>query len=160
MELTDKQIEFMKRMELEVIPHKRNIDYDTLISVGSLVGIFINTACRSCAQKSGMDLMNLYGSLTPKYQEWCKKQIPVDIYTKYEEDITNGESIDYPEQIIGKIVEIQTEETLKDIVVADELPILNEFEEVGKTEEYHKLDVERTEEISKSIRKQIKKGKK
>jgi hypothetical protein len=143
MELTDKQIEFMKRMEKEILPNRRNIGYDQLISVGSLVGISINTCCRNRVQKSGTDLLNLYGSLRPTYDKWLVEQSKKeDIYTDFE---------------VGLIVEKITEETIKDIVVSDDLPILNDFKEVGKTEEYHKLDVERTEEVSKIIKKQLKK---
>jgi hypothetical protein len=143
MELTDKQIEFMKRMEKEILPNRRNIGYDQLISVGSLIGISINTSCRSCAQKSGADLLNLYGSLRPTYDKWLVEQSKKeDIYTDFEVDL---------------IVEKITEETIKDIVVSDDLPVLNDFKEVGKTETYHKLDVQRTDEVSKKVKKQLKK---
>jgi hypothetical protein len=54
-------------------------------------------------------------------------------------------------------VEKITEETIKDIVVSDDLPVLNDFKEVGKTETYHKLDVQRTDEVSKKVKKQLKK---
>jgi len=87
MGLTDKQIEFMKYMESTVLPNRRNVDYNVLIKAGSYVGISINTSCRTCAHKSGTDLLNMYGSLKPAWLEWQTAQKKEEtITTQYESE--------------------------------------------------------------------------
>lgn len=82
MKLTDKQIEFMKFMESDVLPNRRKIGYDTLIHAGNMVGIPINTGCRSCASKGGMDLINLYGQLKPEYLKYLE-DLKVETFTAF-----------------------------------------------------------------------------
>jgi hypothetical protein len=105
MELNDKQIEFMKYMETTVLPNRNKIGYETLQYAGNLVGISINTGCRSCAQKSGMDLVNLYGQLKPAwitYHEQLKLKETIQ-YTNYIEPDTTELPVkaDVIEPIIG-----------------------------------------------------------
>lgn len=110
MGLSDKQIEFMKYMESTVLPNRRNVDYNVLIKAGSYVGISINTSCRSCAHKSGTDLLNMYGSLKPSWLEWQTAQKKEEtITTQYENELK-----EFNEAQEAKIEEAKTDLKLED----------------------------------------------
>lgn len=81
-ELSNNEIEFMKQMDELILPNRKNVDMTTLKNVGSLVGIMVNTTCRTCATKGGVDMLNLYGQLKSIWDEYNKT-----IYTKFEEII-------------------------------------------------------------------------
>ena len=108
MGLSDKQIEFMKYMESTVLPNRRNVSYDVLGKAGSYVGIAINTSCRSCAQKSGTDLLNMYGSLKPTWLAWQDEQKKKDemITTQYENELKKKELEEF-----NKIQEVKEAKT-------------------------------------------------
>lgn len=74
MEITQKQIEFIIYFQNSILPNRNNVSFDALQYAGSLVGVPVNTSCRTCAQKSGVDLLNLYTSLLPVYTDFLKKK--------------------------------------------------------------------------------------
>jgi hypothetical protein len=74
------EIEFMLYMEQHILPHRRTVDYDVLITAGNFVGIHINTSCRSCASKSGIVLINKYGQLKKSYEDWKEMKSKDVIY--------------------------------------------------------------------------------
>jgi hypothetical protein len=116
--MTDKLLEFMEYMEKEILPRQKNLPMDMLQHAGNLIGVSINIGCRSCAEKGGEDILRKYEDLLPEYA------------------IHLAQSIRYVEEVIH-------EDLIKEIVQTDELPVLNDFRDVNKTETYHRLDNER-----------------
>ena len=106
MELTQNQITFMKRMEEEILPNRKNIDIPLMVSVASLVGIKVNTSCRTCAAAGGADMLNLYGQLKPEYDKWVKNQVPIT--TQFE-----AAQEDIKEEIVEPVV-IKKKKVIKD----------------------------------------------
>ena len=74
-------------MEKSIIPNRRNVSYDALITAGNMVGIPINTSCRNCAGKSGTDLLNKYGQLKHAWGEYKKTSVKEVVTTAYEDEI-------------------------------------------------------------------------
>jgi hypothetical protein len=72
-DLTPNEIQFMEFMISTVIPNRKDIDISTLKMAGDLIGTPINTSCRTCAQKGGVDLLNIFNGLKPKYDLYVKK---------------------------------------------------------------------------------------
>ena len=94
-ELEPNEIIFMSRMEKEILPDRKHINSATLKEVGALVGISINTSCRSCIPAGGADMLNLYGQLKVQYGEYMKELKDKEpIYTKYEESEIQEEPIE------------------------------------------------------------------
>lgn len=104
-ELTENEIKFVEEMEQYVLPHRNSVasipgGITKLISVGKLVNIMITPGCCPGRAPNGtQDLLNLYGQLKPKYDEYIKNK-PV-VYTKYEavikdEEEKDGFTIDEP----------------------------------------------------------------
>jgi len=106
MSMNEKEIEFMKFMEEQILPNRRSVSYDVLKHAGNLVGIFVNTSCRSCAQKSGMDLLNKYGQMKQAWIDY-NKELLLKEQTKIEEVFTQytNEVIKEEEKVIEKVIE-------------------------------------------------------
>jgi hypothetical protein len=103
-QLSDKQIEFIEFMEKAILPNRREVGYETLQHAGNLVGISINTSCRTCAAKSGTDLLNLYGRLHPSYLEYLESkkvvETPVVEQKKTVEDVVVEDEIQEYKEIV------------------------------------------------------------
>lgn len=112
------EIDFMKFMEANVLPNRRNIGYETLVTAGNFVGIPINTGCRSCAQKGGVDLLNRYGALKQAWIEYNKMELnkPVEVFTQYEASQVEPDIVitpvlpDEEEPVIGNLTVVPSEE--------------------------------------------------
>lgn len=93
-ELKPNEITFMSRMESELLPNRAHVNAATMKEIGALVGISINSGCRTCAQKGGVDLLNLYGRLQPAYKEYLSQQIPITTHFEaVEEPILEDKSV-------------------------------------------------------------------
>lgn len=68
--LTRNQIEFMERMEKEILPNRKCVSMTLLKEVGGLIGVIVSPNCRTCASKVGVEMLNIYSSLKPVYGEY------------------------------------------------------------------------------------------
>jgi len=116
--MRENEIAFMKLFEEQILPNRKNVGIAILKQAADLIGIGINTSCRSCAQKSSIDLLNAYSRLTPAYNIYKdnkKEEVqytqvvepkPIDnvmiTQTTYDVDIKTGEITETDEVIIKR----------------------------------------------------------
>lgn len=65
--MTQNEIKFVERFEKEILPNRKNVNIMLLKEVASLIGVSVNSACRTCAATSSGELLNKYGLLKPVY---------------------------------------------------------------------------------------------
>lgn len=68
--MTDNELKFMKLFEEQILPNRKNVSIAILKQAADLVGVGINTSCRTCAARSSSDLLNKYGQMKPTYDEY------------------------------------------------------------------------------------------
>lgn len=112
--MKENEIKFMLYMEQHILPNRKNVGYDTIREAASFVGIPISGGnCRTCIQKGGMDLLNLYGRLKNSWLEYKKEQekmkvneIPLTSKYEYEE-------VKYEEKIQAELEETKIKEVIE-----------------------------------------------
>lgn len=104
--MTDNEIKFMKLFEEKILPNRKNVSISLLKEAADLIGVGINTSCRTCAAKSSSDLLNRYGGMKPKYDEYLQNRSVNDtkmvIETVYDVDLKTGEMSELSSETIKK----------------------------------------------------------
>lgn len=83
--VTENEIKFMEFMEEKIIPNRNpGVSFDDIRYAASLIGYSITGSCGSCMKNYGIDLLNLYGTIEPRWIEHKKgnEWIPIHLRKK------------------------------------------------------------------------------
>ena len=72
--MTENEVKFMVYFKENILPNRNRVSTEMVRQAASLAGITPNLTCGTCLHNAAIDLLNLYGRVTPAYETYSKEE--------------------------------------------------------------------------------------